>query len=118
VTPAPALAAILATGERERLYTGLSALVSRAVDGDRCLALATFRSLELLLAPPPPGDAPDRFERSLAELIATTRTLDGVELYACAASVDLLDVAGEPLGGVMSMPRFLRAARGAELLFV
>src|SRR4051812_32197797 len=55
VTPAPSLAAILATGERERLYSGLSALVSTAVDGDRCLALATFRSLELLLAPPADG---------------------------------------------------------------
>ena len=113
--PAPALAAILATGEPERLYTGLSALVSTAVDGDRCLVLATFRSLELLLDPPA-GEG--RFERSLAELIATARELDALELYACAASVDLGGVTGEPLGGVMSMPRFLRAARGAELVFI
>jgi hypothetical protein len=115
VTPAPALAAILATGEPERLYTGMSLLVSTAVDGERCLGLATFRSLELLAAPPA-GDG--RFERSLAELIATATELDALELYACAASVDLLAIEGEPLGGVMSMPRFLRAARGAELVFV
>src|SRR3954464_15880197 len=52
VTPAPALAAILATGEAERLYSGLSVLVSKAVDGERCMALATFRALEPLLAAP------------------------------------------------------------------
>jgi len=115
VTPAPTLAAILATGERERLYSGLSVLVSRAVDGDRCMALATFRSLELLLDPPA-GD--DRFDRSLAELIATASSLEPLELYACAASVDLMGVDGQPLGGVMSTPRFLREARQAELLFV
>jgi peroxiredoxin family protein len=114
-TATPALAAILATGEPERLYTGLSLLVSRAVDGDRCVGLATFRSLELLLEPSA-GDG--RFERSLAELIATAADLDALELYACAASVDLLGVDGEPLGGVMSMPRFLRTTRGAELVFV
>ena len=114
-TATPALAAILATGEPERLYTGLSLLVSRAVEGERCLGLATFRSLELLLEPPP-GEG--RLERSLGELIDTARGLEALDLYACSASVDLLGVAGEPLGGVMSMPRFLRAARGAELIFV
>jgi peroxiredoxin family protein len=116
VTPAPSLAAVLASGEPERLYSGLSVLVSRAVDGERCLALATFRALELLLAGPMGRNA--RFDRSLAELIATAQSLESLELYACAASVDLLGLAGEPLGGVMSTPRFLRAARGAELIFV
>jgi peroxiredoxin family protein len=116
VTPAPSLAAVLATGEPERLYSGLSVLVSTAVDGERCLALATFRSLELLLGGALGRD--ERFDRSFAELIATAKDLDLVELYACAASVDLLGIGGQPLGGVMSTPRFLRAARGAELLFV
>ena len=112
----PALAAILATGEPERLYSGLSVLVSTAVEGEHCLALATFRSLELLLDPPAGGD--ERFDRSLAELIGAARDLDGLDLYACAASVDLLAIDGEPLSGVMSTPRFLRAARGAQLVFV
>jgi peroxiredoxin family protein len=116
VTPAPSLAAVLATGEPERLYSGLSVLVSTAVDGERCMALATFKSLELLLDGAAGRD--ERFDRSLAELIATARSLEQLELYACAASVDLLGIDGEPLGGVMSTPRFLRAARGAELLFV
>src|SRR6476661_7605739 len=61
VTPAPALAAIFATGEQERLYSGLSVLVSAAVEGDRCLGLATFRSLELLLERPPSGRG-ERFD--------------------------------------------------------
>jgi hypothetical protein len=117
VTPAPSLAAVLATGEPERLYSGLSVLVSTAVDGERCMGLATFRSLELLLGGAAAG-RDERFDRSLAELIATARSLEPLELYACAASVDLLGIEGEPLGGVMSTPRFLRAARGAELLFV
>ena len=115
MTPAPTVAAILATGEPERLYSGLSVLVSKAVDGERCLALATFRSLELLLEPPA-GDG--LFDRSLAELIATASSLEPLELYACAASVDLMGIEGEPLGGVMSTPRFLREAGHAELLFV
>jgi peroxiredoxin family protein len=119
VTPAttPALAAILATGEPERLYSGLSVLVSKAVDGERCLALASFKALALLTEAEPAGGG-DRFARSLTELIATARELDGLELYACSASVDLMELSGEPLGGVMSTPRFLRAARGAELIFV
>lgn len=116
--PVPALAAILATGEPERLYSGLSVLLSTAVDGERCLALATFRSLELLLERRASSGRGERFDRSLDELIATARELDGLELYACAASVQDAGLEGEPLGGVMSTPRFLRAARGAELIFV
>ena len=117
MTPATPLAAVLATGEPERLYSGLSVLVSSAVDGRRCTALASFRALELLLDPQPSGRG-ERFDRSLAELIATARELDSLTLYACSASVDLLGIEAEPLDGVMSTPRFMRAARGAELIFV
>jgi hypothetical protein len=117
VTSAPALAAILATGEPERLYSGLSVLVSTAVEGERCLALATFRSLELLLERPASGRG-ERFDRSLAELIAAAEGIEALELYSCSASVQELGVEGEPLDGVMSTPRFLREARGAELIFV
>jgi hypothetical protein len=117
VTPAPALAAILATGEPERLYSGMSVLVSKAVDGERCLGLATFRSLELLLDRPPSGRG-ERFDRSLDELIAAAADIATLELYACSASVQELGIEGEPLDGVLSTPRFLREARGAELIFV
>ena len=118
MTPAPALAAILATGEQERLYSGLSVLVSTAAEGERCLGLATFRSLELLLGERPPSGRGERFDRSLDELIATAGGLDALELYACSASAQELGLDGRPLGGVMSTPRFLREARGAELIFV
>jgi peroxiredoxin family protein len=117
VTPAPALAAILATGEHERLYSGLSVLVSTAVEGERCLGLATFRSLELLLERPPSGRG-ERFDRSLGELIAAAEGIEALELYACSASVQELGLDTEPLDGVLSTPRFLREARGAELIFV
>jgi hypothetical protein len=43
------LAAVLATGEPERLYSGLSLLVSEAVEGRPCAGLAAFRGLDLLL---------------------------------------------------------------------
>jgi peroxiredoxin family protein len=117
VTPAPALAAILATGEQERLYSGLSVLVTTAAEGERCLGLATFKSLELLMERPPSGRG-ERFDRSLDELISAAGELGPLELYACSASVQELGLDGEPLGGVMSTPRFLREARGAELIFV
>jgi hypothetical protein len=117
VTPAPSLAAVLATGEPERLYSGLSLLVSSAVDGRRCMALASFRALELLLDPRPSARG-ERFDRSLAELVDAAVGLDTLALYACSASVDLLEIEGEPLDGVMSTPRFLREAGDAELIFV
>jgi len=117
VTPAPDLAAVLSTGEPERLYSGLSVLVSSAVDGRRCAALAAFRALELVLEPPASGRG-ERFDRSLGELIATARELENLDLYACAASVDLMEIEGQPLDGVMSTPRFLREQRGATLIFV
>jgi peroxiredoxin family protein len=117
VTSATPLAAVLATGEPERLYSGLSVLVSSAADGRRCTALATFRALEQLLDPQP-SERGERFDRSLGELIDAARALDSLTLYACSASVDLLRIEGEPLDGVISTPRFLRDARDAELIFV
>ncbi|HEX8375074.1 MAG TPA: hypothetical protein VF606_07830, partial [Geminicoccaceae bacterium] len=103
---APALAAILSTREPERLYSGLSVLVSTAVEGEDVAALAAFGALELLLDPP--RDEADLFTRSLTELIATARELDTLTIHACAASVQMLELTGQPLDGVKSTPRFLR----------
>ena len=116
------LAAVLSSGEPERLYTGLSLLVSTAAGGERCAGLATFRGLELLVAAnlrerglDAVGD--ETFARSLVELRDTARDLDGLDLYACPASVDALAI--EPGGlDVMSTPRFLVATAGARLVFV
>ena len=131
----PRIAAILATGEPERLYSGLSVLVSAAADGSPCAALAGFRALELLLdenlarragdpdaTPELSWEGRDTFARSLAELRDTARDLDNLTIHACSASVETMaltaaDVEGR-LDGVKSTPRFLRDADGAQLLFV
>lgn len=130
-----ALAAVLATGELERLYSGLSVLVSTASAGEPCTALAGFRALEALLADDllqraeEPSATPvlswagrDTFARSLLELRETALGLEGLELYACSASVETMSLTAgaveERLAGVMSTPRFLELASGARLLFV
>jgi peroxiredoxin family protein len=130
-----ALAAVLATADMQRLYSGLSLLVSAAVDGEACAALVTFRSLELVLDPglgrlaanpeATPGLAwqgRERFSRSLAELRDTAVSLDSLSIYGCSASIEAMAISEgdveERLDGVMSTPRFLRETAGARLLFV
>ena len=129
------LAAVLATADMQRLYAGLSVLVSAAVDGESCAALATFRSLDLILDPglgrlaANPDSTPglawqgrERFARSLAELRDTALSLDTLAVYACSASIETMAVEEADvearLTGVMSTPRFLRETAGARLLFV
>ena len=129
------LAAVLATDDMQRLYAGLSLLVSAAVDGEACAALATFRSLELVMDPglgrlaavpeATPGLAwqgRERFARSLAELRDTALSLDSLSVYGCSASIETMAITQDDvearLAGVMSTPRFLRETAGARLLFV
>ena len=129
------LAAILASGEPERLYSGLSLLVSAAVEGERCAGLASFRGLELLLDPNlaqrvlTPEATPtlawagrETFARSLLELRETAFELDSLELYACAASIDTMSLSAADLegrlDGVLSTPRFLKETNGARLVVV
>jgi peroxiredoxin family protein len=120
------IAAILASGEPERLYTGLSLLVSAAADGRQARGLATFGALELLLddALEERGRAArgDVFGRTLAELRATAAELDDVRIWACAAAVETgaidRDRIEERLDGVLSTPRFLREVGDAQLVVV
>ena len=131
------LAAILTTGEPERLYPGLSVLVSTAADGEQCAALASFGALGLILDPDllrrvqEPDSTPslawagrETFARSLTELIDTALGLDNLTVHACSASVETMaiepaDVEARGLDGVKSTPRFLRDTAGAaRLLFV
>ena len=132
----PALAAVLSTGEPERLYSGLSVLVSTAAEGERCAALASFGALDLLLDPDllrrvqEPEATPslswagrETFARSLVELIDTAVELDSLTIHACAASVETMavdptDIEAARLDGVKSTPRFLRDTAGARLIFV
>jgi peroxiredoxin family protein len=134
VTANPALAAILSTGEPERLYSGLSTLVSAAADGETVAALATFGSLDLILDPDllrrvqEPEATPslswagrETFARSLTELVDTA--FDQFSIHACAASVETMaldraDIDASRLDGVKSTPRFLRDTAGARLIFV
>jgi hypothetical protein len=113
------VAAVLATNEPERLYAGLSVLVSSATDGEPCAALASFGSLELLLDPRVEGP----LARSLPELVETALELDNLSVHACSAATQARDIdratlTARGLDGVKSTPRFLRDAAGARLLFV
>lgn len=129
------LAAILATAEIERWYSGMSLLVSAAADGARCAALASFSGLALLLdddlsrhaqepdaTPSLAWAGRETFGRSLAALRDTALELDTLSLHACAASVETMGITAadveERIDGVMSTPRFLRETEGAALLFV
>lgn len=130
MTGPPSLAAVLASGEAERLYSGLSLLVSAAAAGRRSAALASFAALDVLLDPDPRRRASTtarpqaaRFADSFAELVETARRLPSLELYACSASVATMglvaaDVAPRLPGGVMSTPSFLMRIGDATLLFV
>ena len=80
------IAAILESGQPERLYTGLSLLVSAAAEGRPARGLVSFGALAPLLDEAPPAD--DTFSRSLHELRETARELDDCRLYACAAAVE------------------------------
>ena len=114
------IAAFLESGELERLYTGLSLLVSAAAEGRPARGLVSFGALGPLLDDAPPGD--DTFSRSLYELRATARELEDCRLWACAAAVELTGASAEAiearLDGVMSTPRFLREVEGAQLVVV
>jgi predicted peroxiredoxin len=111
-------AAVISTSEPERLYSGLSVLVSTAVDGEACAALLAFDGLELFLSPLEAGD--EAFMRSLRELRQTALELDNLKLYVCAASVEFAQAEPDLTGfdGVLSTPRFLREAAAERLLFV
>jgi peroxiredoxin family protein len=114
------IAAIMESGQRERLYTALSLLVSAAAEGRPARGLVSFGALGPMLDDSPAGD--DTFSRSLLELRETARELEDCRLWACAAAVELTGASAEAiaakLDGVMSTPRFLREVEGAQLVVV
>ena len=121
------IAVILASGAPDRLYTGLSLLVSVAAEGEPAHGLATFGALGALLAPglPAPGpeiSTPDVFARTLAELRDTAMALPDCRLWACAAAVETTaadpDAIAARFDGVRSTPRFLREVGDARLVVV
>ena len=129
------IAAILESGELERLSTGLSLLVSAAAEGTPARGLATFGALSALLdedllaralrpeAAAHVGDAGRAaFARTLVALRDTAAELEDVRIWACAGAVEAigLDRAAVEarLDGVMSTPRFLREVAGAQLVVI
>jgi peroxiredoxin family protein len=129
------IAAFLESGELQRLYTGLSLLVSAASDGRPARALVGFGALapmlddRLLARALRPEAAPDvseagreAFARTLAELRDMAIELDDCRVWACAAAVEATGtdraLVEARLDGVLSTPRFLREVAGAELVVV
>ena len=129
------IAAFLESGELQRLYSGLSLLVSAATDGRPARALVGFGALaplldeRLLARALRPEAAPDiaeagreAFARTLAELRDTAIELDDCRIWACAAAVEATGtdraLVEARLDGVLSTPRFLREVAGAELVVV
>jgi peroxiredoxin family protein len=129
------IAVFLESGELQRLYTGLSILVSAASDGTPARALVGFGALAPVLderlmaralrpeaAPDVSDSGRDAFARTLAALRDTAVELEDCRLWACAAAVEATGASraliDEQLDGVMSTPRFLREVAGAELVVV
>jgi peroxiredoxin family protein len=129
------IAAFLESGELERLYTGLSLLVSAAAEGRPARALVGFGAMEpmlderLLARALSPDSAPavshlgrEAFARTLAELRDAALELEDCRVWACAAAVEATGVERAAvearLAGVMSVPRFLREVDGAQLVVV
>jgi hypothetical protein len=127
------IAVILASARLERLYTGLSLLVSAAAEERPAHGLATFPALAPLLDAQLAGRAlrpeetpsltdPGRvtFARTLAELLDTAAELPACKLWACAAAVETTGADPVALAarfdGVLSTPRFLRVVAGAQLV--
>ena len=130
------IAVILASGDLDRLYTGLSLLVSAAAEGEPARGLATFAALgaaaRRALGRPralrpeesPRSRVPGRaiFARTLAELRDVAAELPDCRIWACAAAVETTgatraDVEAR-LDGVLSTPRFLREIGDARLVVV
>jgi peroxiredoxin family protein len=123
------LAAILESGDPERLYTGLSLLVSAASAGEEARGLASFGALHALLDPRLEERAReaahvvdaerDAFARTLVELRAAAAELPNCRIWACAAAAQATGATvSERFEGVISTPTFLREVAGAQLVVV
>jgi hypothetical protein len=129
------IAAFLESRELQRLYTGLSLLVSAAADGRPARALVGFGALAPMLderlmgralqadrAPDVSDAGREAFARTLAELRDAALELEECRVWACAAAVEATGTERERvearLHGVMSTPRFLREVSGADVVVV
>ena len=126
------IAVILASGRLDRLYTGLSLLVSTAAEGEPARGLATFEALGPLLdeqllvralrrdeTPALTDPGREIFARTLVALRETAAELPECRIWACAAAVETTGAQLDGrLDGVLSTPRFLREIADARLVVV
>jgi peroxiredoxin family protein len=126
------IAVVFASGRPDRLYTGLSLLVSTAAEGDAARGLVTFGALAAFLdddlharalETPDLSDAGrETFARTLVELRTTAAELPDCRIWACAAAVETTGTARADvdawLDGVLSTPRFLREIGDGRLVVV
>jgi peroxiredoxin family protein len=127
------MAVILASGRLDRLYTGLSLLVSAAAEGEAARGLVTFEALAPIVDPELHARAlrPDEtpalsaagratFARTLTGLRDAAAELPDCRIWACAAAAETTGVARAAidarLDGVLSTPRFLREIGDARLV--
>jgi peroxiredoxin family protein len=127
------IAVIFASGALDRIYTGLSLLVSAAAEGEAARGLVTFAALaplvddRLLARALRPEETPAlaasgraTFARTLAGLRDTAAQLPDCRIWACAAAADTTGVPRAAidarLDGVLSTPRFLREIGDARLV--
>ena len=127
------LAAILESDDPQRLYTGLSLLVSAASAGEEARGLLTFGALGPMLDPELEARAlttathvveseREAFARTLAELRAAAFELPECRIWVCSAALAAngLERAAlsDQLEGVTSMPQFVRDVSEARLVVV
>ncbi len=121
------IAAILQSGDAERLYTGLSLLVAAAAEGRPARGLVMFGALAPMLSDAPAGPAPhvvaaerEPFLATLRELRETAAALPDCRIWACSAAVQATGTSRAAveahLDGILSTPRFLREVAGAQLV--
>jgi hypothetical protein len=111
------LAAILETDDPQRLYMGLSLLVSAASAGEEARALVGFAALTALFDPPPPKHVIDAEREAFRVTLNALRdtALATCDFKACAAAAQATGVSRL---ATISTPQFLKETRGARLVFV
>ena len=111
------LAAILESDDPQRLYMGLSLLVSAASEGEEAHALVGFGALTALFDPSAPRHVTEAEREPFARTLEALRetALATCDVKACAAAAQ---ATGVDRLAVISTPQFLRETAGARLVFV
>jgi hypothetical protein len=111
------LAVILESADPERLYTGLSLLVSV----EEARGLATFGALGALVALDDEVRGThiiDTEQEPFARTLVALRDEAASRIWACSAAVQATGADPAGLAGVISIPSFLREVTGAQLVVV